>query len=128
MIKQNPVFTLDKYSGILRAKEELDREKCELYRIGIRAYDLGSPEPKYSSIILVDVEINNLNDNIPYFLHESYHFQVMENNPIGQFIGRVTIGDRDEQEPIEQMINWSTMEEEEDFERFNPMISKRVSK
>ena len=122
LVKPNPVFTLDKYSGILRAKQPLDREQCELYRLGIRAYDLGIPQQKYSSIILVDVEITNLNDHIPYFMHELYHFEVMENAPKGQMIGRVTIGDRDEQEPIEQMIDWSTMDEE-DFKSVN---SKKV--
>lgn len=111
LVKNNQIFTLEKSSGILRTKSILDREECGLYRLGIRAYDLGYPEPRYSSIILVDIEINNLNDQMPYFLYDIYHFKIEENAPIGKIIGRITIGDRDEQEPMEQMINLSTIDE-----------------
>jgi hypothetical protein len=102
---------LNKYSGILRAEYRFNREQCELYRIGIRAYDLGYPERKYSSIIIVDIEINNINDHIPYFTYDIYHFDIEENEPIGKIVGRLTIGDKDEEEPIEQMINLSTIDD-----------------
>jgi hypothetical protein len=127
MIKKNQVFFLDKYSGILRAKYRLDREQCEFYRIGIRAYDLGYPQRKYSSIIIVDIEINNINDHIPYFMHDIYHFDLEENAPIGKIIGRLTINDRDEQEPIEQMINLSTMDDE-DIRQFKSNKSNKLSR
>jgi len=127
MIKKNQVFFLDKYSGILRAKYRLDREQCEFYRIGIRAYDLGYPQRKYSSIIIVDIEINNINDHIPYFMHDIYHFDLEENAPIGKIVGRLTIDDRDEQEPIEQMINLSTMDDE-DIRQFKSNKSNKISR
>ena len=111
--KKQRIFSIDKYSGILRTMRQLDREQCELYRIGIRAHDLGYPKRKYSSIVVVDIEINNLNDNIPYFMHDTYHFYLEENAPIGKVVGKLTIGDRDEQEPIEQMINLSTIEDKQ---------------
>jgi hypothetical protein len=120
IIKNNNLFTIDKYTGILRSKKKFDREECQFYRIGIHAYDLGYPERKYSKIILVDIEINNLNDHVPYFIHDRYYFQIMENLPRGIIIGRVTIDDRDEQESIEYMINLSTIEEE--------FKSKKISK
>ncbi len=123
MVKNNQIFTLDKYSGVLQTKDKLDREQCEFYRIGIRAYDLGFPEQKYSSLILIDIEINNLNDHVPYFIDDSYHFEIMENTPIGKIIGRITIDDQDEQEPIEQMINLSTIDEE-----FHLTKSKKISR
>jgi len=109
--KTNKIFSLDKYPGILRAKYRFDREQCELYRIGILAYDLGYPERKYSSIIIVDIEINNINDHIPYFTYDIYHFDIEENGSIGKIVGRLTIGDKDEEEPIEQMINLSTIDD-----------------
>jgi hypothetical protein len=118
IFKKQQIFSIDKHSGILRTIRKLDREQCELYRIGIRAYDLGYPKRKYSSIVIVDVEINNINDNIPYFMHDTYHFYIEENAPIGKIVGRVMIGDLDEQEPIEQMINFSTIDDK-DIPQFN---------
>jgi hypothetical protein len=110
-VKEREEFFIDIRSGILRTKQILDREQCELYRVGIRAYDLGYPTRKYSSIAIVDVEINNLNDHMPYFLHDIYHFDIEENLPIGTIVGRLSMGDRDEQEPIEKVINLSTIED-----------------
>ncbi len=120
IVKDRHEFAIDTRSGILHTKQVLDREQCELYRIGIRAYDLGYPNRKYSSIAIVDVEINNLNDHVPYFKHDVYHFDIEENLPIGTIVGRLSIGDRDEQEPIEKMINLSTIEDGEiDLLNFN---------
>lgn len=113
VVKKSEIFSLDKFSGSLRAKYRLDREQCEFYRIGIRAYDLGYPQRRYSSIIIIDIEINNINDHIPYFMHDIYHFDIEENESIGKIIGRLLIGDRDEQEPIEEIINLSTIEDED---------------
>ena len=111
MVKEHQVFSIDIHSGVLRTKRVLDREQCELYRVGIRAYDLGHPNRKYSSPAIVDIQVKNINDHVPYFIHDIYHFDIEENLPIGTIVGRVTIADRDEQEPIEQMINLSSMEE-----------------
>ena len=127
IVKKQQLFSLDKYSGILRTERTLDREQCEWYRIGIHAYDLGYPKRKYSSIVIVDVEINDINDHIPYFMHDFYHFDVEENVSIGKTVGRVTIGDRDEQEPIEHMINLSTIDDV-DIVQFNPMKSNKISR
>lgn len=111
MIKQNELFSLDSHSGVLRTKQTLDREICENYRLAIRAHDLGIPNRKYSSIVFVDLHVNNVNDHVPYFLDEFYHFQVDENLPIGTIVGRLTIADRDEQEPIEKFIDLSMVED-----------------
>ena len=111
IVKDRPEFSLDARTGILRMKQSLDREQCELYRVGIRAHDLGSPNRKYSSIALVDIQVKNVNDHVPYFLHDVYHFDIQENLPIGTIVGRLTIGDRDEQEPIEKVINLSSLED-----------------
>jgi hypothetical protein len=127
IVNEHQEFFIDTRSGILRTKHILDREQCALYRIGIRAYDLGYPNRKYSSIAIVDVEINNLNDHVPYFLHDLYHFNMKENLPIGTIVGRVTTGDRDEQEPMERIINLSTIEDA-DIELFNLTSSSKVSR
>ena len=110
-VKEHQIFSIDIHSGVLRTKRSLDREQCELYRVGIRAYDLGYPSRKYSSTAIVDIQVKNINDHVPYFIHDIYHFDIEENLPIGTMVGRVTIADRDEQAPIEQMINLSNMED-----------------
>lgn len=127
VVKERPEFSIDIRSGILRTKQILDREKCEFYRLGIRAYDLGTPLRKYSSIAIVDIQITNLNDHVPYFQHDMYHFEVEENLPIGTMIGRLAIGDRDEQEPIEKMINLSTMDDF-DLDLYNSNLSRQAMK
>lgn len=127
MIKDNQQFSIDIRTGVLRTKQILDREQCELYRLGIRAYDLGYPNRKYSSIVLVDIEIENINDHVPYFSHDFYHFDIEENLPIGTIVGRLTIGDRDEQEPIEKIINLSTIEDF-DLQTFNSTLSTKTIK
>ncbi|CAF4043995.1 unnamed protein product [Rotaria sordida] len=125
IVKKQQFFSIDKYSGILRTKRKLDREQCEWYRIGIRAYDLGYPIQKYSSIVIVDVQINNINDHVPYFTHDIYHFNIEENTPIGKIVGRLTIEDKDEEEPIEQMINLSSIDDGDTI-KFNSSRSNRI--
>ncbi|CAF1916089.1 unnamed protein product [Rotaria magnacalcarata] len=126
VVKERQEFSIDARSGILRTQRMLDREQCEFYRIGIRAYDLGYPNRKFSSMVIVDLQINNLNDHVPYFLHDLYHFDTQENSPIGTIVGRLTIGDRDEQEPVEKFINLSTLEDI-DIELFNANLSNKPS-
>ncbi|CAM2708404.1 unnamed protein product [Rotaria socialis] len=127
LIVNNRLFSINAYTGILRTKRRLDRELCELYRIGVRAYDLGFPQRKYSSIVLVDVQINNINDHVPYFMHDIYHFYVEENVPIGKIIGRLTIDDKDDQEPIEKIINLSTIDDG-DILHFNARRSHAIAR
>jgi hypothetical protein len=127
VVKERQEFSIDIRTGVLHTKHVLDREQCELYRVGIRAYDLGYPTRKYSSIAIVDVQINNLNDHVPYFKHDVYHFDIEENLPIGTIIGRLSIGDRDEQEPIERIINLSTIEDS-DMDLLNFSSSSQTSK
>ncbi|CAF2757826.1 unnamed protein product [Rotaria sp. Silwood2] len=126
IIKERQEFSIDMRSGVLRTKHILDREQCEFYRIGIRAYDLGYPNRKYSSMAIVDIQVDNLNDHVPYFIHDLYHFDVQENSPIGTIVGRLTIGDRDEQEPVEKYINLSTIEDV-DMELFKSNSSIKTS-
>lgn len=127
VIKDRQEFALDSRTGILRTKQSLDREQCELYRIGIRAHDLGQPNRKYSTIAVVDIQVKNVNDHVPYFNHDVYHFDIEENLPIGTIVGRLTIGDRDEQEPIERIINLTSMEDS-DLPIINMTTSDQMSR
>lgn len=126
-IQYQHLFSLDKNSGILRTNHTFDREQCELYRIAVHAYDLGYPTRTYSSTVIIDVEINNINDHVPYFLHHVYRFNVEENSPIGKIVGKLTIEDNDDQEPIVHMINLSTIDDE-DIEYFSTKQQNHVSR
>ena len=42
------------------------------------------------------INILNLNDNSPIFSSPSFQFEVMENVPIGTFIGQITASDDDD--------------------------------
>ncbi|CAF3385266.1 unnamed protein product [Rotaria sp. Silwood1] len=127
IVKNQKYFSIDNYSGVLRTKRKLDREQCEWYRVGIRAYDLGYPIRKYSSIVIVDIEINNIDDHVPHFTHNIYRFNIEENASIGKIVGRVTIEDKDEQEPMEQMINLSTINDG-DIVKFKSSKSNKISR
>jgi len=60
-------------------------------------------------------------------MHDIYNFAIEENAPIGKIIGRLTIGDKDEQEPIEQMINLSTIDDG-DIEQIKSIKSNKISR
>jgi hypothetical protein len=111
VIKENPIFNLDIHTGVLRTKRSLDREQCQWYRLAARAYDLGYPNRRYSSTVIIDIRVKNINDHVPYFLDDPYHFKIEENSAIGTVIGRLLIGDQDQNEPVEQLINYSTNED-----------------
>ena len=127
VVKEHQVFFVDAHSGVLRIKRPLDREQCALYRVGVRAHDLGYPHRKYSSLAIIDVQVNNINDHVPYFIHDVYYFHIEENSPIETVVGRLTVDDRDEQEPIEQIINLSTVGDN-DLVLLNLTLSTKTSR
>jgi len=71
----------------------LDREKAERFRLVIVCQDSGSP--RLSSTVELDVEVEDLNDNIPQFTRAVYNFAVNESTPPGSVLGRVTATDAD---------------------------------
>jgi len=71
----------------------LDRETAESFRLVIRCQDSGSPP--LSSSVELDIEVEDLNDNIPQFSRAVYNFAANESTPPGSVLGRVVATDAD---------------------------------
>ncbi|XP_077122370.1 protocadherin gamma-C5-like isoform X48 [Ranitomeya variabilis] len=72
----------------------LDREKLSQYTIILTASDLGSPS--LSSQITISLNISDVNDNPPAFLHNVYNAFIPENNEVGRLLCSVSAVDPDE--------------------------------
>ncbi|CAN2391452.1 homophilic cell adhesion via plasma membrane adhesion molecules, partial [Pristimantis euphronides] len=72
----------------------LDREKRSQYAITLTASDLGSPS--LSSQITISLNISDVNDNPPAFLHHVYNAFIAENNEAGRLLCTVSAVDADE--------------------------------
>ncbi|XP_047441441.1 cadherin-related family member 2 [Mugil cephalus] len=91
-------FTIDASTGVLRSSGELDRESLDpdlngRIQINVTATDQGSPQ--LSATVPVIINIDDINDNTPYFEPPSYTFHVKEGE-IGAFVGSVYAEDSDQ--------------------------------
>jgi hypothetical protein len=75
---EHGIFYLDPHWGSLILLKPLDREKVDSYQLKIRASDQGSPRP-LSSTITFTLSVEDVNDNLPRFLHYIYRANVSEN-------------------------------------------------
>ncbi|KAM4036073.1 protocadherin gamma-C5-like isoform 28-T28 [Anomaloglossus baeobatrachus] len=73
---------------------QLDREKLSQYTIILTASDLGSPS--LSRQITISLNISDVNDNPPAFLHNVYNAFIPENNEAGRLLCTVSAVDLDE--------------------------------
>ena len=71
----------------------LDRETAERFRLAIACRDGGTPP--LSSTVELDVEVEDVNDNLPQFSRAVYNFAVNENASPGSVLGRVVATDAD---------------------------------
>ncbi|XP_077433292.1 protocadherin alpha-8-like isoform X23 [Vanacampus margaritifer] len=86
-----PSFQDNMYSLVL--KDRLDRELVADYDITITATDCG--QPPLSTFKILHVDVSDVNDNIPTFLHNPIQLYLMENNVPGKSIFSVTAFDKD---------------------------------
>ncbi|XP_042593828.1 protocadherin alpha-3-like [Cyprinus carpio] len=86
-----PTFKDNMYS--LVTKDRLDREMISQYDIIITASDLGQPSLTASTTL--NVQISDVNDNVPDFLINPLNLYLMENNAAGSSIISVSASDRD---------------------------------
>ncbi|XP_076020982.1 protocadherin alpha-8-like [Genypterus blacodes] len=77
----------------LVVKQRLDRESDSRYDVTIIAIDYG--EPPLSSFKTLSIEIADINDNIPQFLHNPVELYLLENNEPGKAIVSITAADKD---------------------------------
>ncbi|NXF89978.1 CDHR2 protein, partial [Eubucco bourcierii] len=92
-------FTIDTDTGKMYSKEPLDREALEDERgqmvVTVEVYDCGTPP--LSTTVNVTITVEDLNDNAPIFLNQSYNFSVFEDSP-GSIVGEVEATDADRTE------------------------------
>ncbi|KAM7389525.1 hypothetical protein PAMP_023498 [Pampus punctatissimus] len=96
--KYSSNFTINPNTGVLRNKNELDREALDpeldgRIELNITATDKGSPP--LSSIVKVIINVEDVNDNVPEFEASSYKFSVKEGEK-GAFVGSVEAQDLDQ--------------------------------
>uniref|UniRef100_A0A4W6DUJ7 Cadherin domain-containing protein n=1 Tax=Lates calcarifer TaxID=8187 RepID=A0A4W6DUJ7_LATCA len=72
----------------------LDRELQPEYNITITATDAGSPS--LSSVKVLTIMVNDINDNPPTFTQSEYNANILENQPIGTFVMKVKAEDTDD--------------------------------
>ncbi|XP_040478254.1 protocadherin gamma-A7 isoform X12 [Ursus maritimus] len=87
--------SIDNYYRLMTAKN-LDREKCSVYNITLKATDGGTPP--LSSETHISMNVADTNDNPPAFPQSSYSVYIPENNPRGASIFSVTAHDPDSHE------------------------------
>ncbi|XP_076860667.1 protocadherin beta-15-like [Brachyhypopomus gauderio] len=93
----------------LVTKGKLDRELISYYDITITATDLG--QPPLSTIKTLSVQISDVNDNRPIFLHNPIELYMFENNIPGASIFSVSASDRDVHE--NSLISYQILRGEE---------------
>ncbi|XP_075902444.1 protocadherin alpha-8-like [Nelusetta ayraudi] len=86
-----PSYQDNMYSLVL--KQILDRESVAHYEIKITASDCG--QPPLSTYKTLNIEVSDVNDNVPKFLHNPIEFYLVENNVPGSPIFSVTASDKD---------------------------------
>ncbi|XP_077433293.1 protocadherin alpha-8-like isoform X24 [Vanacampus margaritifer] len=86
-----PSFQDNMHSLVL--KDRLDRELVADYDITITATDCG--QPPLSTFKILHVDVSDVNDNIPTFLHNPIQLYLLENNVPGKSIFSVTAFDKD---------------------------------
>ncbi|XP_033622966.1 protocadherin gamma-A7 isoform X17 [Fukomys damarensis] len=84
--------SIDNYYRLITAKH-LDREKCSVYNITLKATDGGAPP--LSTETYISMYVLDTNDNPPVFPQSSYSVYIPENNPRGASIFSVTAHDPD---------------------------------
>ncbi|XP_035524777.1 protocadherin gamma-A2 [Morone saxatilis] len=97
----------------------LDREFQPEYNITITATDAGSPS--LSSVKVLTIMVNDINDNPPTFTQSKYDANILENQPVGTFVMKVNAEDIDEgsNSKILYQISRDTNSEVSSFLRIN---------
>ncbi|KAF7647480.1 hypothetical protein LDENG_00171680 [Lucifuga dentata] len=90
---RNNQFFIDLLSGIIRVNKQLDRETVPGYSLAVRALDSGVPP--MSSTVMVNIDISDINDNLPTFSPANLTTVIQENKPVGTSILQLSVIDQD---------------------------------
>ncbi|XP_024864076.1 protocadherin alpha-7-like [Kryptolebias marmoratus] len=86
-------FSLDKFSGEIRVKTEMDFEKVDDYKLEVRATDKG--QPRLGGDCTVIIKVLDENDNKPEIEVTSLSKLVSEDSKPGTVVSLISITDRD---------------------------------
>uniref|UniRef100_A0A087Y9L4 Cadherin-related 23 n=1 Tax=Poecilia formosa TaxID=48698 RepID=A0A087Y9L4_POEFO len=95
---QDGKFSVGFRDGIVRTVVGLDRETQAAYTLVIEAIDNGPADSRRTGTASVFVEVQDVNDNRPIFLQNSYETSVLETVPIRTSILQVQATDADQGE------------------------------
>lgn len=87
------LFNIEEETGLITTSVEIDREEYDLIRFSVLAKDQGNPP--LTGTTTVQIEVQNVNDNIPVFIQSTYQGTVLENDQPGASILFVTATDAD---------------------------------
>uniref|UniRef100_A0A3P9JQU8 Cadherin domain-containing protein n=1 Tax=Oryzias latipes TaxID=8090 RepID=A0A3P9JQU8_ORYLA len=79
---------------MLVTDEMLDREKQSEYNITLTATDAGFPSLSSDSVL--SIQVSDVNDNAPTFSQSEYNVNILENQPVGTFVIKVSAQDSDD--------------------------------
>uniref|UniRef100_A0AAQ5XTF7 Cadherin-23 n=1 Tax=Amphiprion ocellaris TaxID=80972 RepID=A0AAQ5XTF7_AMPOC len=91
-------FSVGFRDGIVRTVVGLDRETQAAYNLTVEAIDNGPAGSRRTGTAIVLVEVQDVNDNRPIFLKNSYETSILESVPRGTSILQVEATDADQGE------------------------------
>uniref|UniRef100_A0A8C5PCS3 Cadherin 11 n=1 Tax=Leptobrachium leishanense TaxID=445787 RepID=A0A8C5PCS3_9ANUR len=89
------IFVIDDKSGNIHATKTLDREERAQYTLMAQAVERETNKPLEPPSEFI-VKVQDINDNPPEFLQESYHATVPEMSNVGTSVIQVTASDADD--------------------------------
>lgn len=95
MLDGSETFEIDKSSGYLVVSRTLDRETQGEYRLEVRALDTSASNNPQSSAVTVRVEIEDVNDNAPFWPSNPIVLHLPEDTPVSSVVSNVSATDND---------------------------------
>ncbi|XP_044133364.1 protocadherin alpha-13-like [Bufo gargarizans] len=93
MEKLSKIFSLDKNTGEIRVKGEVDFETTKMYEIHVDAIDNGDhPMVGHCKVLVTVVDVN---DNAPEMMVTSLSVPIPENSPKGTTVAIISVHDKD---------------------------------
>ena len=89
-------FSLNRVTGSIKTLAVLDREEQAVYSLTVTANDLAINESlRLTSTVRVEINVTDLNDNVPQFQQSSYYQGLLDNTTIGSSVLQIQATDKD---------------------------------
>ncbi|XP_018422209.1 PREDICTED: protocadherin gamma-C5-like isoform X3 [Nanorana parkeri] len=92
-VSHRQLFSLNPVTGVISTNATLDFESAKNYELTVKAKDKGTPQMEGSC--LLQIEIGDVNDNLPEILLTSLLGQIPEDTNVGTTIGLFSVTDLD---------------------------------